>query len=163
MLLVVLKEGHQGRAGVCGPIGDLVGREVVCKADRMLPREVDRQVLDRGELLVRRELEEAPESLRRTNVSYLDIAGNLVIRSQDHNRRTVRSLINVLVDVLDCLYGGTDLHVNMRAELLKEVRVIRNHPAVITDDLLAGEAWFADRKRAAIVAATVLGIPVLVD
>jgi hypothetical protein len=49
----------------------------------------------------------------------------------------------------------------MRVELLEEVRVIRNDLAVITDDFLAREAWFTDRKRPAVVPALVLRIPVL--
>jgi hypothetical protein len=51
----------------------------------------------------------------------------------------------------------------MRAELLEEVRVIRNDPAVVTDDFLVWKAWFADRKRTAVVPAPVLGIPILAN
>ena len=49
----------------------------------------------------------------------------------------VRSFINVLVDILNYLYGSTNLDINMRAELLEKVRVIWNDLAVITDDFLA--------------------------
>jgi hypothetical protein len=51
----------------------------------------------------------------------------------------------------------------MRPELLKEVRVIQDDLAVITDDVLVQKAWPADRKGAAIVAPAVLRIPVLPD
>jgi hypothetical protein len=51
----------------------------------------------------------------------------------------------------------------MRAELLKEVRVIWNNLTVITDDFLAREAWFADRKRTAIIPAPVFRIPIFAD
>jgi hypothetical protein len=51
----------------------------------------------------------------------------------------------------------------MRLELLKEVRVIRDDPAVITDDVLVRKAWLTDRKGAAIVAPAILRIPVLLD
>jgi hypothetical protein len=114
----------------------LLGQEVGRKADHILPREVDRQVLDRGELLVYWVLEQAPESLRRAHVPSLEVLGNLIVRSRDSNGRTVCSLINILVDILNYLYGYTNLDINMQAELLKKIRVIRNDPAVITDDFL---------------------------
>ena len=60
------------------------------------------------------------------------------------------------MDILNRLYGSVNLDVNIRAELLEEVWVIR-------DDLLTREAWFTDRKRPAVVSAAVLGIPVLAD
>jgi hypothetical protein len=67
------------------------------------------------------------------------------------------------VDILNCLYGYTNLNINIRAELLEEVRVIWNDPVVVTDDLLVWEAWSADRKYTAVIPAPVLGIPVLAD
>jgi hypothetical protein len=51
----------------------------------------------------------------------------------------------------------------MRAELLEEVRIIRNDLVVITDDFLVWKAWFADHKRAAVVPVLVLGIPILAN
>jgi hypothetical protein len=51
----------------------------------------------------------------------------------------------------------------MRAELLEEVRVIRNNPAIIADDLLVPSAGFADRKRLPVIPAAVLRIAILVD
>jgi hypothetical protein len=39
--------------------------------------------------------------------------GDLIVRSRDRNRCTVHSFIDVLVDVLDCLYRSIDLDVNM--------------------------------------------------
>jgi hypothetical protein len=51
----------------------------------------------------------------------------------------------------------------MRPELLKEVQVIQDNLAVITDDVLVRKAWPADRKGAAIVAPAVLRILVLLD
>jgi hypothetical protein len=49
----------------------------------------------------------------------------------------VYSFIDILIDILNYLYEYTNLNINMRAELLEEVRVIRNDLAVITDDFLA--------------------------
>ncbi len=120
-------------------------------------------MLDGGELLVRRVLKEAPESLCRTYIPCLDVAGNLVIRTRDGNGHTVCPFIDVLIDILDRLNGSTNLDVNMRAELLEEVRVIGDHLAVIADDFLVWKAWFIDRKCPAIVPAVVLGIPVFAD
>jgi hypothetical protein len=85
---------------------------------------VDCEVLNRGELLVRRALEQALESLHRAYVPSLEVLGNLIVRSRDGYSRTVRSLINVLVDILNCLYGYINLNVNIRVELLEEVQVI---------------------------------------
>jgi hypothetical protein len=67
------------------------------------------------------------------------------------------------VNILNGLDGSINLDVNMRVELLEEVRVIWNDLIVITDDLLAREAWFTDRKRPAVVPAAVLGIAVFAD
>jgi hypothetical protein len=89
-------------------------------------------MLNWGELLVHWALEQTLESLRRAHIPSLEVLGNLIVRSRDSNSRTIRSLINVLVNILNCLYGCTNLDVNMRAELLEEVRVIRNDLAVIT-------------------------------
>jgi hypothetical protein len=38
--------------GIYGPVYNLLGQEIIRKADHILPREIDYQVLDRGELLV---------------------------------------------------------------------------------------------------------------
>jgi hypothetical protein len=51
----------------------------------------------------------------------------------------------------------------MRLELLEEVRAIGNNPAVITDDFLAREARFTDRKGLPTISAAVFWIAVLVD
>jgi len=51
----------------------------------------------------------------------------------------------------------------MGTELLKQVRVIWDDPAVIADDFLVWEAWFADRKRLASVPPAVFRIAILVD
>jgi hypothetical protein len=78
-----------------------------------------------------------PESLYRAYIPSLKVLGNLIIRSWDYNSYTVRSFIDILVDILDYLYRSTNLDINMGAELLEEVQVIWNDPAVITDNFLA--------------------------
>ena len=113
--------------------------------------------------MVGRELEEPPHSLAGTNVPSVHVTGDLVVRRSHRNGRTVRSLIDILVDILDRLYRSANLDIHMRTELLEEVRVIRDYPAVIADDLLVREARFAGRKRLAIVPAAVLWVAVLVD
>jgi hypothetical protein len=62
--------------------------------------------------------------------------GNLIIRSRDGYSYTVHSLINILIDILNYLYRYTNLNINIRVELLEEVQIIWNNPAVVTDNLL---------------------------
>jgi hypothetical protein len=119
--------------------------------------------LNREELLVYWILEQVPESLCRAYIPSLEVLGNLIVRSRDGNGRTIRPFIDILIDILDCLYRYTNLDVNMQAELLEEVRVIRNDLAVIADDFLAWKAWFTDRKHTAVIPVPVLGIPILAD
>jgi hypothetical protein len=45
--------------------------------------------------------------------------------------------IDILVDILDYLYGSTNLNINMGAEFLEEVQVIWNDLAIIMDNFLA--------------------------
>jgi hypothetical protein len=108
-------------------------------------------------------LKQAPESLGRAYVPCLDIAGDLVVCPRDHKGRTVHTLIHVLVDILNGLYGYADLDINIRPVLLEEVRVIRDHLAVVADDLTGRIAWLTDRKRLAVISPAVLRIPVLAD
>jgi hypothetical protein len=51
----------------------------------------------------------------------------------------------------------------MRAELLEKIRVIRNNLVIITNNFLAWKAGFMNHKRAAIIPALVLGIPILAN
>ena len=110
-----------------------------------------------------RELKEPPNSLTGAHVTGVDVTGDLVVRIRNANRRTVPSLIHVLVDVLDRLYGRANLNVDVRLILLKEVRTIWNDPAVIADDRLTRDPWFTGRKRLAVVSPAVLGIAVLIN
>jgi hypothetical protein len=69
-------------------------------------------------------LKQALECLCQAYIPCLNITGDLVIRSRDHESRTVRSFIDVLMNILNRLNRGTYLDVNMRPELLKKVQVI---------------------------------------
>lgn len=104
------------------------------------------------------ELKEALYSLARAYVPGMDIAGNLVVCIGYSNRCPVRSFIDVLVDILDCLNRGTDLDINMRAELTEEIRVIGDDPAVIVDNLLVWGSWFVDCKCLAVIPPPILRI-----
>jgi hypothetical protein len=53
---------------------------------------------------MRQVLEETLERLYKANILSLNVTGDFIVRSRDRNCYTVRSFINVLVDVLDCLY-----------------------------------------------------------
>ncbi len=75
----------------------------------------------------------------------------------------VCSFIDILVNILNCLYRSADLNINMRVELLEEVQVIWNDLIVIIDNFLARGAWFIDYKRPAIILVLVLGIPIFAD
>jgi hypothetical protein len=85
---------------------------------------VDCKVLNRRELLVYWVLEQVPESLYRAYIPSLEVLGNLIIRSRNGNGYIIRPFIDILVDILDYLYGYTNLNINIRAELLEKVRVI---------------------------------------
>jgi hypothetical protein len=67
------------------------------------------------------------------------------------------------MNILNRLNRDIYFNVNIRPELLKEVRVIQDNLAVITDDVLVWKAWPADRKGAAIVMLAVFRISVLLD
>ena len=63
--------------------------------------------------MVGRELKEPPNSLTGAHVTGVDVTGDLVVRIRDADRRTVRSLVHVLVDILDRLYGRANLNVDV--------------------------------------------------
>jgi hypothetical protein len=61
------------------------------------------------------------ESLYKAYILSLEVLSNFIIYFQDNNSYIIYSLINVLVNILNCLYKCINLNVNIRAELLKEV------------------------------------------
>ena len=67
------------------------------------------------------------------------------------------------MNILNRLDRGVYFDVNMRAELLKEVRVIRDDPAVITDDFRVEGTRSPDRKGFPVVPATVFRVAILID
>jgi hypothetical protein len=69
--------------------------------------------LNGRELLVHWILEQAPESLYRAYIPSLEVLGNLIIRSRDGNGCTIRPFIDILIDILNYLYGYTNLDINM--------------------------------------------------
>ena len=91
------------------------------------------------------------------------VTGNLVVRSSHGNRRLVRSLIYVLINILNRLDRGVYFDVNMRAELLKEVRVIRDDLAVITNDFRVEGTWSLDYKGFLVIPAIVFRVAILID
>jgi hypothetical protein len=91
------------------------------------------------------------------------IPGNLVIRSRNYNYYMVRFFIYVLVNILNYLNRGTYFYINMRAELLEEVRVIRNNLVIIADNLLVPSAGFTDHKYLPVILVAVLRIVILVN
>ena len=71
--------------------------------------------------------------------------------------------INILVNILNYLNQGIYFHINMRAELLEKIRVIRNNLVIITDDLLVPSARFTDYKYLPVIPVVVLRIAILVN
>jgi hypothetical protein len=77
------------------------------------------------------------------------------IRSPFNNSSsTVRSLVHILVQVLDDKYGRTYLHIDVRVVLGCEVKIVRDNPLVIHHML---RLWIY--KNAGLTA-LVLGVPV---
>jgi hypothetical protein len=68
-------------------------------------------MVDRRLLLIGRELEDAPDSLLWTNKPTGNITADLIVRSANHGRRTVRTLVYVLVDIFDGLNRSVYLNV----------------------------------------------------
>ena len=92
------------------------------------------------------ELEQPPGCLTGTYVPRIHKTGDLVVRIRHCDRCTVRSLIDVLINILNRLDRRADLDINMRAVLLEEERVIRDNLAVIINDLLVRKTGFRSRK-----------------
>jgi hypothetical protein len=90
---------------------------------------MDSQLFDWRPFLMDLEGQEAPNSLGRTQVTGLEILLNLV--QTDRGRRTVRTFINVLCDVLNDADTPTDLNIDMGLIALQQVRVIWDNPAVV--------------------------------
>jgi hypothetical protein len=67
------------------------------------------------------------------------------------------------VNILYSLDSSTDLDVYIATVLPQEVRVIRDHLAVIIDNLLPRASWPSDRKRITVISPAVLRVVVFVD
>jgi hypothetical protein len=106
--------------------------------------------------LVCRVLYQPPEGLSRSDILPLHVTGDLIVCHTDHKGRTVRSLVDILVDILYSLYSRTHLDVNVGSVLVEQVQVVWDYLAVVTDDLLAWYAWLADRERLAVVTLAIL-------
>jgi len=72
----------------------------------------------------------------------------------NNSSSTVRSLVHILVQVLDGKYGRTYLHVDVRVVLGCQVKIIRDNPLVIHHAL---RLWI---YKNASLTALVLGVPI---
>jgi hypothetical protein len=69
-------------------------------------------------------LKDLGNSLCRTNVLARDIAGDLIIHWAYNYSSIVRTLIDILVNILDGLNYYTDLNIHVAAVLLEEKWVV---------------------------------------
>ena len=127
----------------------------------MLALKVNLQVLYWRIFLVGWKLKYAPDGLYRSNVSALQVLGDLVIGASNLHRCPIRAFVNVLVDVLYSLHSSTDLYIYMRTILLQEVWVVRNNPSVVTNDLFARGSTLRSCKGPSIIATTVFWISII--
>jgi predicted Na+-dependent transporter len=117
------------------------------------------------ELLVTPKIKQTLARLHYPYVTGLNVLRNLVniVRFRNGHSRAIRTLINVLVYILYSLNTCTNLDVNIRVELLKQVQVIRNYPTIVTGYYLARVARFRDRKLVPVVLALVFRVRILSD
>jgi hypothetical protein len=66
-----------------------------------------------------RVLYQPPEGLSRSDILPLHVTGDLVVRHTDHKGHIVRSLIDVLIDIIYSLYSHTHLDVDIGLVLIE--------------------------------------------
>ena len=78
------------------------------------------------------ELKEMPACLHRPNVVTINVVLDFIHISNLHSS-PVMSLVDILVDILDCLDRSTDFHIDVTVILGKEVRIVRDNIMVCED------------------------------
>lgn len=98
---------------------------------------------------LQREIENSPASLRRPDVALAFVYLRLILVVPDHHINTVllvglhcdsglvTALVHVLVQVLDGLDGGAELHVDVGPELEQQPGVVGHHASVVHYHMLS--------------------------
>src|SRR5882762_5010029 len=73
-----------------------------------------------------------PASLHRPNVASINVVLDF-IHIANLNSSPVMTLVDILVDVLDCLDRSTDFHIDVTVILGKEVRIVRDYITIGED------------------------------
>jgi hypothetical protein len=133
VLHICLEKGSEIGIPFCSMINNLLNGlpTIFIPCDILLAREVDLKLDDIGNGTVHEEMKKAPNALTKGDVGCIQRLFDFIIAGSKLHADALMTLVHILVDVLDRLDKGDELHIDVAIVLQDEVGTVSDNPVIV--------------------------------